>query len=105
MSPARTPRTPSRARMMASTARIYGCESPLDDTRPGAVAAEIPAIPMITFADMTTISRESVPAPLTRLAEDEQLLRASVREFAEARIRPHVVEMDEHAKIPRALID
>jgi alkylation response protein AidB-like acyl-CoA dehydrogenase len=54
---------------------------------------------------MTTASTESVPAPLTRLTEDEQLLRASVREFAEARIRPQVNEMDEHAKIPRALID
>jgi alkylation response protein AidB-like acyl-CoA dehydrogenase len=54
---------------------------------------------------MTMVSRESVPAPLTRLTEEEQLLRSSVREFAEARIRPHVIEMDEHAKIPRALID
>jgi alkylation response protein AidB-like acyl-CoA dehydrogenase len=54
---------------------------------------------------MTTASTEHLPAPLTRLTEDEQLLRSSVREFAEARIRPHVMEMDEHAKIPRAVID
>jgi alkylation response protein AidB-like acyl-CoA dehydrogenase len=43
--------------------------------------------------------------PLTVLAEDETLFRESVREFAEAQVRPHVREMDEHAKIPRDLID
>ena len=45
------------------------------------------------------------PQPLTLLAEDEVLFRDSVREFAEARIRPLVREMDEHAKIPRSLVD
>jgi len=54
---------------------------------------------------MTTASTDQVPAPLTRLTEDEQLLRSSVREFAEGRIRPLVRDMDEHAKIPRTLID
>jgi alkylation response protein AidB-like acyl-CoA dehydrogenase len=43
--------------------------------------------------------------PLTVLAEDEAIFRDSVREFAEAQVRPLVREMDEHAKIPRALID
>src|SRR6476469_9199957 len=43
--------------------------------------------------------------PLTLLAEDELLFRDSVREFAEGQIRPLVREMDEQAKIPRALID
>jgi short/branched chain acyl-CoA dehydrogenase len=43
--------------------------------------------------------------PLTLLAEDETIFRDSVRAFADARIRPVVREMDEHAKIPRALID
>jgi alkylation response protein AidB-like acyl-CoA dehydrogenase len=43
--------------------------------------------------------------PLTVLAEDEGLFRSSVREFAEARIRPLVREMDDQAKIPRSLID
>jgi alkylation response protein AidB-like acyl-CoA dehydrogenase len=42
--------------------------------------------------------------PLTVLAEDELLFRDSVREFAEAQIRPHVREMDEHAKISRDLV-
>ena len=43
--------------------------------------------------------------PLTALAEDEQIFRDSVRSFAEAQVRPLVREMDDHAKIPRALID
>jgi alkylation response protein AidB-like acyl-CoA dehydrogenase len=43
--------------------------------------------------------------PLTVLAEDEGLFRDSVREFADRQIRPLVREMDEQAKIPRALID
>jgi alkylation response protein AidB-like acyl-CoA dehydrogenase len=42
--------------------------------------------------------------PLTVLAEDEALFRDSVREFAEAQVRPLVREMDEHAKIPRDLV-
>jgi alkylation response protein AidB-like acyl-CoA dehydrogenase len=41
---------------------------------------------------------------LTQLAEDEVLLRDSVAEFADAQIRPHVREMDEHAKLPKELI-
>lgn len=43
--------------------------------------------------------------PLTVLTEDEAILRESVRQFADARVRPLVREMDEHAKIPRDLID
>ena len=46
----------------------------------------------------------SVPQPLTVLAEDEQILRDSIREFANAQVRPLVREMDEHAKIPRELV-
>src|SRR5688572_7767405 len=42
---------------------------------------------------------------LTRLAEDEMIFRDSVYEFADREIRPLVREMDEHAKIPRSLID
>ena len=42
--------------------------------------------------------------PLTVLAEDEAIFRDSVRAFAEARVRPLVREMDEQAKIPRALV-
>src|SRR5499427_11075974 len=43
--------------------------------------------------------------PLTVFAEDEVIFRDSVREFAEAQVRPLVREMDEHAKIPRPLVD
>ncbi|MDQ3069583.1 MAG: acyl-CoA dehydrogenase [Acidobacteriota bacterium] len=47
---------------------------------------------------------DSRPA-LSDLSEDERILRDSIREFAEAQVRPLVREMDEHAKIPRALVD
>ena len=43
--------------------------------------------------------------PLTTLSDDERLFRDSVYEFADRDIRPHVREMDEHAKLDRALID
>ena len=43
--------------------------------------------------------------PLTRLSEDESLLRANVRAFATAEVAPLVREMDEQQHIPRALID
>ncbi len=45
------------------------------------------------------------PSALTALAEDERLIRASVREFARASVRPHVREMDEQARMPRTIID
>jgi alkylation response protein AidB-like acyl-CoA dehydrogenase len=45
------------------------------------------------------------PAALTRLAEDEVLFRDSVYEFADKEVRPLSREMDEHAKMPRELID
>jgi alkylation response protein AidB-like acyl-CoA dehydrogenase len=47
---------------------------------------------------------DTIPA-LTRLSQDEALFRDSVYEFADREIRPHVREMDEHAKIPPQLID
>ena len=46
----------------------------------------------------------SVPQPLTVLAEDEQILRDSVRKFADAQVRPLVREMDEQAKFRKDLI-
>ena len=45
------------------------------------------------------------PPPLAALSEDEQLLRASVRAFAETEVAPLVREMDDRQEIPRALID
>jgi alkylation response protein AidB-like acyl-CoA dehydrogenase len=54
---------------------------------------------------VTTLPADAAPQPVTTLTEDERLLRDSVREFALAQIRPLVPEMDEQARIPRALID
>jgi alkylation response protein AidB-like acyl-CoA dehydrogenase len=53
------------------------------------------------------VSQEAVDyvQPLTLLAEDEGIFRDSVKEFAQARVRPLVREMDEQAKIPRPLVD
>src|SRR3982751_6955282 len=42
--------------------------------------------------------------PLTALSEDEQMFRASVREFAEGELRPRVEQMDEAGKLDPALI-
>ncbi|HXG56806.1 MAG TPA: acyl-CoA dehydrogenase family protein [Vicinamibacterales bacterium] len=42
--------------------------------------------------------------PLTILAEDEQIFRESVRQFANAQVRPLVREMDEQGKIPKQLV-
>ena len=43
--------------------------------------------------------------PLTSVSEDERLLRANVRAFAEAEVAPLSREMDDRAEMPRALID
>src|ERR687893_3041767 len=42
--------------------------------------------------------------PLTSYTEDEQMFRASVREFAEGEIRPRREAMDEHAKMDASVI-
>jgi alkylation response protein AidB-like acyl-CoA dehydrogenase len=42
--------------------------------------------------------------PLTILSEDEQMFRASVREFAEGELRSRVEQMDEQQKLDPALI-
>ena len=39
-----------------------------------------------------------------RLSDDQQLLRSSIREFAERELRPHVMEWDEAQQYPRALL-
>jgi alkylation response protein AidB-like acyl-CoA dehydrogenase len=43
--------------------------------------------------------------PLTMLREDELLFQETVREFAEEKVKPHVMEMDRAGKLPRELID
>ena len=42
--------------------------------------------------------------PLATLSEEEELFRTMVREFAEERVKPHVMEMDRVAKIPQELL-
>ena len=54
---------------------------------------------------MATQHTERTNTALTTLSEDERLFRDSVIEFADREVRPLVREMDEHAKIPRTLID
>jgi alkylation response protein AidB-like acyl-CoA dehydrogenase len=43
--------------------------------------------------------------PVTLLTEEEELFQGMVREFAEKKIKPHVMEMDRAGKLPRELID
>jgi alkylation response protein AidB-like acyl-CoA dehydrogenase len=45
-----------------------------------------------------------ITPPLTVLSEDERLFQDSVREYADARVRPLVREMDEQAKMSPALV-
>ena len=47
----------------------------------------------------TAAENTTAGSPLTVLSEDEEMFRASVREFAEGEIRPRVEAMDEHAKL------
>src|SRR5678810_911485 len=51
-----------------------------------------------------TAIEELAGRPLTMLSEDEQMFRATVREFAEGELRPRVEQMDEQAKLDPALI-
>src|SRR5215213_2902650 len=51
-----------------------------------------------------TLTDPQQARPLTLLSEDEEMFRASVREFAEGELRPRVEEMDERASLDPALI-
>src|SRR5438045_8373900 len=53
---------------------------------------------------MSQTIEQQTARPLTVLAEDEEMFRASVREFAEGELRPRVEEMDEQGKLDPALI-
>jgi alkylation response protein AidB-like acyl-CoA dehydrogenase len=55
---------------------------------------------------MSKAAPEELPtgSPLTVYSEDEQMFRASVREFAEGELRPRVERMDEEAKMDKAVI-
>src|SRR5262245_13736216 len=43
--------------------------------------------------------------PVTMLTEEEELFQGMVREFAEKKIKPHIMEMDRAGKLPRELIN
>src|SRR6266516_1176791 len=53
---------------------------------------------------INTTLQDQIARPLTILAEDEEMFRSSVREFAEGELRPRVEEMDENGKLDPALI-
>ena len=53
---------------------------------------------------MSQTIEQQTARPLTVLAEDEEMFRASVREFAEGELRPRVEEMDEQGKLDPSLI-
>src|SRR5438093_7909009 len=47
---------------------------------------------------------EGIALPLTVLSEEEELFRSTVRQFAEERIRPHVMRMDREARMEAVLV-
>src|SRR5256714_13840958 len=51
-----------------------------------------------------TATEQQAGYALTLLSEEEQMFRASVREFAEGELRPRVEEMEEKGKLDPALI-
>ena len=51
-----------------------------------------------------TAIEQTIARPLTTLSEDEQMFRASVREFAEGELRKRVESMDEHGQFDPELI-
>lgn len=52
----------------------------------------------------TALEKEYLPQALTALTEEEELFRASVREFAEGEVRPRVEKMEHDAKLDQDLI-
>ncbi|MCG3162447.1 MAG: Acyl-CoA dehydrogenase [Acidobacteria bacterium] len=56
------------------------------------------------MAQTQQAAEQSLFQPLTVLSEEEKLFQASVREFAEAEIKPYVREMDEKQKIRPEII-
>ena len=52
----------------------------------------------------TALGQENLRPALTQLSEDEELFRASVREFAEGEVRPRVEKMEHDSKLDTNLI-
>lgn len=59
---------------------------------------------LVKMSQSQTAIESSLGMPLTALSEDEQMFRASVREFAEGELRPRVAAMDEQGKLDPALV-
>jgi butyryl-CoA dehydrogenase/short/branched chain acyl-CoA dehydrogenase len=53
---------------------------------------------------MSQTIEQQTARPLTMLSEEEEMFRASVREFATGELRPRVEEMDEQGKLDPALV-
>ncbi|HVP44069.1 MAG TPA: acyl-CoA dehydrogenase [Terriglobales bacterium] len=53
----------------------------------------------------TTLQKETAPAPLVALTEDEVLFRDNVRQFADEKIRPLSREMDEKGVFDHGLLE
>src|SRR4051812_33705122 len=75
------------------------------DERRAPAAARDQRSAHIVEASVTNSATAPTSRALTTLAEDELLFRDSVLEFARREVAPLVREMDEHAKLPRTLID
>eukprot|EP01098_Paradermamoeba_levis_P004821 TRINITY_DN2063_c0_g1_i3.p1 TRINITY_DN2063_c0_g1~~TRINITY_DN2063_c0_g1_i3.p1 ORF type:complete len:442 (-),score=133.15 TRINITY_DN2063_c0_g1_i3:56-1339(-) len=58
----------------------------------------------IGFAPKRTFAAKATPGPSTVLSEEEEMLRSSVRKFAETVIKPKVREMDERQEIDPAVL-
>src|SRR4028119_1405964 len=52
----------------------------------------------------TALEKEYLPQALTSLTEEEELFRASVREFAEGEVKPLVEQMEHNGKLDENLI-
>src|SRR5215470_17664345 len=62
------------------------------------------SIGRVAYRMIRSAQRPSGPMNVC-LTDDQKLLRQTVREFAEAELRPHVMEWDEAQAFPRELLD
>ena len=58
----------------------------------------------VKMSQSQTVIEQLAGRPLTTLSEDEQMFRASVREFAEGEVRARVAQMEEAGKLDPAVI-
>src|SRR5262245_31240387 len=62
------------------------------------------AIERVAYRMIRSAQRPSRPMNVC-LTDEQKLLQQTVREFAEAELRPHVMEWDEAQAFPRQLLD